>query len=87
MDGRNTNIREGSASDSSEAWVAALGRCEMVAVAVGGGGSGNYAGGGSGTVATTSLVATSDLQHILVRAGAAGAQVTTTNSNNRVLNH
>ena len=50
--------------------ILALGDCELTVVAVGGGGSGNYAGGGSGYVTNASLtVLTSEL---VVRVGGGG---------------
>ena len=59
-------------TESTDVTMAALGNCEVTAVAVGGGGSGNYAGGGSGYVASaTAPVAAFELY---VSVGAAGEE-------------
>ena len=57
-------------TESTDVSVAALGDCEVTAVAVGGGGSGNYAGGGSGFVASVTVPVVSEQLYVLV--GAAG---------------
>ena len=59
-------------TESTDISMAALGDCEMTAVAVGGGGSGNYAGGGSGYIET--VTAPMVPAQLYVSVGAGGAE-------------
>ena len=59
-------------TESTDVSMAALGDCEVTAVAVGGGGSGNYAGGGSGYVASATAPVVAFQLYVSV--GAAGEE-------------